>query len=99
MNKVKGFKKNGGFERGVEAKRVAVKNSLSQNNYYFSTMKFTLGNTLIGILLIVTLIIIYTIEVEADFSAFDTKATIKTIFYLILPIAILYIGGKFSKKK
>jgi hypothetical protein len=62
-------------------------------------MKFTLGTTLMAILLLVTLLIMYTIEVQGDFSALDTTAAIKTIFYLVLPIAVFSIAGKFSKKK
>lgn len=62
-------------------------------------MKLSLGNTLTVILLIVTLAIIYTIEVEADFSYFDTKACLKAIFYMILPIVFMSLGNKLSKNK
>jgi len=65
----------------------------------FDNMKNTLGSTLMILLLIVTLLIFYTIEVGADFSHFNTKAVVKSILYLVLPIVVISIGNRISRKK
>lgn len=62
-------------------------------------MKNTLGNSMMVILFSVFAVVIYTVEVEANFSSFQLKAFIKVLIYATIPFVVLYIVSRLAKKK